>query len=51
MTFHSGGRCVSGLVLLRGLTKVGLIMAVLAPGGGRGTTMIQRIIGSGKRVA
>jgi hypothetical protein len=51
MTFHSGGRCVSGLVLLRGLTKVGLIMAVLAPGSGRGTTMIQRIIGSGKRVA
>src|SRR5450759_5355855 len=35
MTFHSGGRCVFGLVLLRGLTKVGLIMAVLAPGGGR----------------
>src|SRR5664280_1652328 len=33
MTFHSGGRCVSGLVLLRGLTKVGLIMAVVAPGG------------------
>src|ERR1019366_785559 len=35
MTFHSGGRCVSGLVLVRGLTRVGLIMAVLAPGRGR----------------
>src|ERR1019366_7774962 len=35
MTFHSGGRCVFGLGLLRWLTKVGLIMAVLAPGGGR----------------
>src|ERR1019366_7732247 len=34
MTFHNGGRCVSGLVLLRGLTKVWLIMAVRAPGGG-----------------
>jgi len=39
------------LVLLRGLTKVGLIAAVLAPSGGRGSTMIQRIIRSGKRVA
>jgi hypothetical protein len=35
--------------LLRGLTRVGLIMAVRAPGSGRATAMIQRIVGSGKR--
>src|ERR1700690_855027 len=40
MTFHSGGRCVSGFTLLRGLTRVGLIMAVRAPGSGRASAMI-----------